>query len=396
MRRIGTSLVLVAVITVVASCTPPSGGGGIPAIPGTFVRVTAGNQPTSTGVLSADGQWAAFLSASTDLGGGPVHDADLFLWNRATNTTTRVTTNTSGRPCIPRLSADGNTLVFLSMDDLGGSPASLPAAYLYDRTTDTFTLIGESTPDTGCRFDSHELALSADGNTVLWTRNGDLLAWDRITNTTTTVLTSDGVYLTLNVSPDGSYAAFTSTATNLDSSTDPGVFVVDVATSTLWRVVSVNPFVEFPLFSSVTDDGDALVNLLTPGDQPNLIAQGVVRAWDRATQTLSTVVDDGRVNGVIGTSADGRYVAYLSYPSPLDTDPLEGDDPAFPSTGEVRLRDRLTDTVGIVGSGPVGIGDLFGGWTSADGNTVLFGSRDNVTGTDNNAGSMDLFLWQRS
>lgn len=395
MRRSGVSLVLAAVVAVVGACTPPSGGGGIPTIPGTFTRVTPGDDVSGTGVISGDGQWVAFVSSASNFGGA-VNDADLFLWERATNTITRITASGNGRPCLPRLSADGKTLVFLSMDDLGGSPSSLPAVYLHDRVTETTHFVGESTPSSGCRDDGQELALSADGNTVVWTRGTEVLSWDRATETTTTQLSGDGVFVALSLSPSGQFATFASNSTNLDASPDPGIFVAELGTPNIYRARNLNPGFEMPLGTATDDDGNALINVLFDGGGPNLIGQGAILSWTRATQTLGTVVDDGRVNGMVGTSADGRYVTYLSFPSPLDTTPLDGGNPLFPATGELRIKDRTANTVGIVRSGRVGVTDLAGDWMSANGNTVLFGSNDNVVGTDNNGIKMDLFVWQRS
>jgi Tol biopolymer transport system component len=118
-------------------------------------------------VLSADGRWAAFSSAATDLVAGQLERViqntqaapDIFLWDRDSGLTRLVShqvglaTSTAGN-CWPLqglgISADGNQVVFgsLAPDLVAGQSGASSASdvFLYDRATDTQPRHGAGDP----------------------------------------------------------------------------------------------------------------------------------------------------------------------------------------------------------------------------------------------------------
>lgn len=132
-------------------------------------------------VLSADGRWIAFYSSATDLVPGPPEtdeDPDLFLFDRVTGTTVRVT------PGLPwdgyndpggyAMSADGSRIAFTHKEDevVPGQIDfySTPDLFLYDRATGTTELVSREAGTTATAGGSTVFNpyLSADGRTVVF------------------------------------------------------------------------------------------------------------------------------------------------------------------------------------------------------------------------------------
>src|SRR5690606_10555311 len=85
---------------------------------GTTVRVSAapdgapGNGPSREQTISADGRWIAFQSTADNLVPGDTDaDADVFLYDRETGTT-RLVDGPDGPNTAPKISGDGNAVVF--------------------------------------------------------------------------------------------------------------------------------------------------------------------------------------------------------------------------------------------------------------------------------------------
>ncbi|HJX27385.1 MAG TPA: hypothetical protein VJ885_05700, partial [Thermoanaerobaculia bacterium] len=130
----------------------------------TGTAATAGDRPSATPEISADGRWIAFMSQATNLVPGqtdPTTGHDIFLHDRVTGTTTLVshalgapTTSAQGESGTPHLSADGRFLVFMgSSDNLTAGSISADCQplmtscadiYLHDRTTGENVLVSHS------------------------------------------------------------------------------------------------------------------------------------------------------------------------------------------------------------------------------------------------------------
>jgi hypothetical protein len=220
---------------------------------GSAGSTTAGNGPSQSPVISADGNFIAYVSAATDLVAG-VTDAkgstDVFLFNRALGTTTLVTRSSasagqtaSDSSTAPALSSDGHYLVFTSLaTDLvaGQSTVSGTAnVFVFDRVANAMALVSHASSgtSTGGNASSADPVISADGRFVAFDSsatnlspnqadsNGgaDVFLYDQVAGTTTLVshssasATTAGNDISSNpvIDGDGGFIAFQSQASDL-------------------------------------------------------------------------------------------------------------------------------------------------------------------------------------
>src|SRR5262249_15488102 len=234
-----------------------------------------GNRGCSNAVISADGQFVGFGSFAGDLtpGGAPLA-TNAYVRDRAAATTTVISVNgateAAGGGNQAAISADGRFVAFVSSSTsltLGVADTNAHQdIYVRDMTTNATTLASLNYAGTnGGNGDSTNPGISADGRFVIFTSdatdlvvpgmdaNGgpDVFVRDLIAGTTSLVsiniagtgagnLGSDGGVIT----PDGRFAAFDSSATNLVSVPDANgfntdVFVRDLVAGTT-ELVSVN------------------------------------------------------------------------------------------------------------------------------------------------------------
>ncbi|MBI1853053.1 MAG: PD40 domain-containing protein [Planctomycetes bacterium] len=194
--------------------------------------------------LSADGRFVAFDSRATNLVPGDGNaNADVFVHDRSTGQTTRVSVDSAGHEADtysfqPRMSADGRFIAFLSYTRnlVAGDTNGAPDVFLHDRATgETSRMSVDSVGGQGNGYSGPGLSISATGrfvafvtdasNLVLDDTNGrrDVYLHDRESGETTRVsLDSAGRQPTSHygsdwcgVSADGRFIAFVSTAGNL-------------------------------------------------------------------------------------------------------------------------------------------------------------------------------------
>jgi len=213
--------------------------------------------------ISADGRYVAFCSSAANLVGGDTNNSgDVFVRDRTTNTTTRLSVSSVGLQgdfggCSPSISADGRYVAFeSSATNLGAGRAVVsnsdtnnrPDVFVRDRTRNTTTRLSVSSAGLEGDDSSYNPAISADGRYVAFSSyatnlvgsdtNGtaDVFVRDRTTNTTTRLSVSsaglEGNVASFGaaISADGRYVAFDSYATNLVGSDTNGtrdVFVRD-------------------------------------------------------------------------------------------------------------------------------------------------------------------------
>jgi Tol biopolymer transport system component len=326
-----------------------------------------GNNFSGRGVVSADGRWVAFVSASSDLVAGDTNAQwDVFLHDRESGATTRVSLGPGGTELSvpsdqPAISADGRIVAFQT-----GSPLGTTQVFVYDRLSGEVTPISVGPGGTSGNAASAHPAVSADGRWVAFTsRASDLLAGD--TNSADDVFLYDrqnGGITRVSVGPDGdqgnSYSsgavsisadgrwiAFTSSASNLvpfDTNGHEDVFVHDRNTGQTRRV-SVGP--------------DA--------------SQGNAGSFNPAL------------------SADGRWVAFASRATNLVEGDTNGQEDIF-------VHDSLTGTTSRVSLGPGGVqanANSSGATISPEGRFVAFYSAaSNVVPGDTN-GRADVFVHDR-
>ena len=212
-------------------------------------------------VLSADGRFVAFTSASTNLVPGDTNGQfDTFVRDRATGITQRVSVDSSGGEVHdpsyrPSISADGRFVAFesLSSDLVPGDTNLAWDVFVHDRSTGSTERISLSTAGVQGNDASWDATISSDGRYVVFSSyasnlvpgdaNGDLDVFvrDRVLGTTERVsVASDGTeadhasYMGA-MSSDHRYVTFTSSAMNLSpvaATGLPHVFVHEMATGT--------------------------------------------------------------------------------------------------------------------------------------------------------------------
>ncbi len=307
--------------------------------------------------LSADGRYVAFGSYASNLVSGDTNEvADIFVHDRQTGQTTRVSvasdgTQGNGRSINSSISADGRYVAFASEASnlVNGDSNGQSDIFVHDRQLGQTTRISVASNGAQGNSYSDSPSLSADGRYVaFWSLasnlvSGDTNGWydifvrDRQTGQTTRVsVASDGTQGNNNaydasLSADGRYVAFRSEASNLVSGDTNGcydVFVHDRQTGQTTRVSVASDGTQGNGRSygpSLSADG----RYVAFWSVANNLVSGDTNSWhdvfvhDR--QTGQTIRDSVASDGTQGNresiqpalSADGRYVAFWSYASNL-------------------------------------------------------------------------------
>lgn len=199
------------------------------AVTGTTARITDGDNHSVLPAISADGRYIAYTSYASNLVPDDINGAgDVFVWDAATGATTRIT-NGNGNSLRPSISTDGRYVTYnshasnLVPDDANGAGD----VFVWDGATGTTTRITDGNADSG------EPAISADGHHVTYNSfasdlvaddtNGatDVFAWNATTGTTIRVTRGNGESFESAISADGTLITFMSQASDLvDGDTD--------------------------------------------------------------------------------------------------------------------------------------------------------------------------------
>ena len=319
---------------------------------------TQANNGSSDPSISGDGRWVTYRSGASNLVAGDTNDtSDVFLWDRDTGATSRISVATDGTQAdgwsdAPAISGDGRWIVFRSAasnlvaDDTNGTSD----VFLWDRDTGTTSRVSVATDGTQADGWSDLPAISADGRWVSY-RSGasnlvaddtnaadDVFLWGRDGGTTSRVsVASDGSQANGRsdapaISGDGSWIAYQSYASNLvpgDSNAASDVFLwgrEGGTTSRVW-VASDGSQANGPSDSpAISGDGRwvsyrSTASNLVVGDTN---AKADVFAWDRAagtTRRVSLATDGAQpADGFSydpAISSDGVWITYWSYASNL-------------------------------------------------------------------------------
>ncbi len=389
------------------------------------------NGPSNASAVSADGRWITYTSRATDLVDNDTNGTwDVFLFDRDTGLTRRVSVNSNGEQADgasdhPAISADGRWIAYDSgATNLVDDDSDAWDVYLFDRETGATQRVSNHI-DGDLQFAgaSGDPALSADGRWITYrsdaadlvdndtNRSGDVFLFDRDTGLTRRVsVRSDGGQTENEgdsshpaISADGRWITFSSEARNLvdnDTDTGPGVFLFDRDTG-LVRRVSVRshggPTTEGgSSFPAISGDGRWISYV---SSATNLVDNDTnnkedVFLFDRDTGLTRRVSVNSRgaqANGESRTpaiSADGRWITYNSSATNLVNNDTN-------KKGDVFLFDRdtgLTQRVSVRGDGgQAGDRSLFPA-ISADGRWITYKSlAANLVDNDTN-NSPDVFL----
>jgi archaellum component FlaF (FlaF/FlaG flagellin family) len=394
---------------------------------------TQGNNVSEAVSITPDGRYVAYYSSANTLVPGDTNGTqDVFVRDRASGTTERVSVNSSGIQGNGQsnggwLSQDGRFVSFSSWATnlVPGDTNTTQDAFVHDCLTGTTELV--SINSSGVQANDYcfsgpttpngryvVLVLSYASNLVVGDTNArsDVFVRDRQGGITERVsVGSFGVQGNNDsyggsISADGRYVAFTSYASNLvsgDSNGSLDVFVRDRQSGTTERV-SVNSAGAQGGGEShgalISDDGryvsfvsDA-ANLIS-GDL-NSVADAFVRDRQLGTTERVSLTSIGmQANGesdFARMSADGRYVSFTSDATNLVPGDTNG-------VWDIFLRDRTSDTTERISINSAGVGgdsySLAAGFPSADGRYVAFSSgASNLVPGDSNA-IYDAFVRDR-
>jgi len=383
--------------------------------------------------LSADGRYIAFYSFASNLVSDDTNaTADVFVRDRVTGITTRVSVATGGAQ-VDRLSgnsidisADGRYVAFISFatNIVPNDTNGVGDIFVHNRATGETTRVSVASDGTqGDAPSQLHLAISADGRYVAFESLaanlvpndtngvGDIFVHDRATGETTRVsVASDGTQQDNNsvllpfvaISSDGRYIAFSSRATNLvsvDTNGHHDVFVRDRDTGITTRVSLASDSTQgnYDSYSpAISADGRyvAFVSTATNLAPPNLGILQSIFMHDRITgeTTRVSVASDGTpaAGHSLAVSADGRYVAFGSTSTlvPEDTN----------SEGDVYVRDLQTGVVNLASmsfTGEVGNGETGNPNISGNGLHISFYSYATNLVSDDTNGTYDIFVNDR-
>jgi Tol biopolymer transport system component len=381
--------------------------------------------------ISADGRYVAFWSYATNLVPGNTNAySDIFVRNRQTGTTERVSIDSAGvegnnASLSPSISADGRYVAFQSYATnlVPGDTNGYPDIFVRDRQSGLTSLVSIDSAGAQGNGGSYSPSLSADGRFVaFWSEasnlvpvdaNGtrDIFVRDRQSGRTSLVSVdstgaqANGESLSPSISADGRFVAFESRATNLvpgDSNASRDVFVRDRQGGVTTRVSVDSAGAEVVYDStgpSISADGRYVAfqsdaTNLVPGDTngyPDIFVR------DRqVARTIRVSVDSAGAQGngpsglspAVSISADGRHVLFASAATNL----VPGDTNATADVFVHDLRSGQTRRVSVDTGGMEGNSYSYPGTISSDGRWATFGSpATNFVPGDTN-GYPDVFV----
>lgn len=386
--------------------------------------------------ISADGRFVAFDSAASDLISDDRNgQLDVFLRDRLSSRTQRASLGPQGaeaneRSYDPAISADGRYVAFtswatnLAPRDLNGRPD----VFLWDKQTGTMELISVGLGGAAGNDESGGASVSANGRYVGFLSYAsdlvegdtagtwDVFVRDRDKGTTQRVdVSSDGepsafgrrIYTKAVISAGGRYVAFSSEAPNLvagDTDGTADVFVRDVVAQTTERVSVGNGGWQLNgdngiYGGAISADGRYVTFMsnapdAVAGDHNGLNDVFVRDRLRQTTERIDVASDGTEANNAAccaqAISADGRYVAFVSFATNLAAGDTNG-------AGDVFVRDRVAGTTERVSVGVAGQANdqsrVFG--FSGDGALVLFQSAAANLVTDDVNGLSDIFVRNR-
>lgn len=218
------------------------------------------NQNVNVEDISADGRFVVFISTASNLVVGDTNSVnDVFVHDRQTKTTTRVSLSPTGEQGLNNsgqgsISADGRFVTFVTN---GFTQPPVPNVYVRDREDNVTTLISVAIDGKADTRGSNAPQISDNGRFVVFgssannmvisdTNNvNDVFVYDRQAGTTSRVsVSSTGEQANKasslpKISADGRYVLFTSDATNLvdgDTNNKSDLFLHDRQTGTTSRV----------------------------------------------------------------------------------------------------------------------------------------------------------------
>ena len=294
-----------------------------------------GNADSSEPSISGDGRFVAFASNATNLVAGDSNGvSDIFVHDRQTGATTRVSVDSAGNQSNaaswdPSVSADGRYVAFVSSASnlVAGDTNGVSDVFVHDRQTGITARVSLNSSGNQGNGQSLDPSITADGrfvafasqasNLVTGDSNGafDVFLRDRQTGATTRLSVNsadkqgNGDSRRLAISAAGRYVVFMSRATNLaagDTNTAEDAFVHDRQTGQTTRL-------------SVDNAGSQVDEQISP---PSISGDGRFVAFCALVDWSYHLFLRDRQTGQVSRfehgqrpflSADGRFVAFDGY-----------------------------------------------------------------------------------
>lgn len=330
-----------------------------------------GNDASTRPDISADGRFVVFESLATNLVISDTNNArDVFLHDRQTGITSRVSVSSSGElgnsySDSPSISADGRFIAFTSNASnlVIGDTNNRPDIFVYDRITEITERVSVNSQGQEGNYSSSTPRISEDGRYVVFDSNADNLVphdtngtqdvfiHDILTGQTDRVSVSsigaegnDNSY-TDDVSKTGRYIVFTSVATNLVTvplNSSMNVFIHDRITEQT-SLVSQNSLGiagnHWSSFSRFSGDVQFIIfhsqaSNLAPGDTNG---EGDIFVFDRLTGYVTRVnvtTDGEQSNGISAQGVldmTGKIAAFHSEATNLVLNDTNGEQDVFVS-----------------------------------------------------------------
>jgi Tol biopolymer transport system component len=386
------------------------------------------NDRSLSSAISADGRFVAFDSPASNLVAGDTNGVDdLFLRDRRTHTTKRISTSytggqSDGQSSNPSISHDGRYVAFssTSSDLVSGDTNGFTDTFVRDTWTGRTERVSVSSTGGQGDGDNYGSSISADGRYVVFdsyaanlvpdTQAGNVLIHDRQTGSTKLVSssyqggssTTDGGSYWGTVSGSGRYVAFVSWESTIvpgDTNNVLDVFVRDLTAGTTIRASiasSGEQAVERSGSPVVSDDGHYAA---FTSEDPTLVTGDTNGGGDLFLRDLwagtTRRVSESRT-GEAGNSTssdgqltpDGRYIVFNSGASNLVPDDTNEAWDVFVQD----LRTHRSTLVSRSSGGAQGDLDSTNGRITPDARHVVYDSyATNLVSGDTN-GELDVFV----
>ena len=402
--------------------------------------------------ISGDGRYVAFYSLASNLVTGDTNTVDdVFVRDVLTNTTTRISVATggvqgNGYSYNPSISSDGRYVAFESTASnlVTGDTNTRSDIFVHDRQTGTTTRVSVATDGTQSDGNSSYPSISGNGrfvafksaatNLVTGDTNGvaDIFVRDRDTDNdgifdetgavsttrvsiSTASVQANGICDNPVISGNGRYVAFISTATNLvtsDGNSATDVFVRDLQSNTTVRVSVATGGTEAvtssgSLSPAISSDGRYVVfesyatNLVTVDmngyldifmrdrdtDNDGIFDEAGAVSTTLVSENGGTQTNQHSYNPSI--SSDGQYIAFESSATTLI---VSGD---TNSAGDIYVRELATGTItrsSLAADGTQGDLDSMYPAISGDGKYVAFVSDATNLVPGDTSNNRDVFV----
>jgi Tol biopolymer transport system component len=362
--------------------------------------------------ISNDGRYIAFNSDAANLVNGDTNGfVDIFVRDRQTGTTTRVSVSSGGQQAndnsdsYTAISGDGRYVAFNSdaTNLVNGDGNVVSDIFVHDRQTGITERVSLNSDEVPGNAVSNDPAISADGRFVSFTSWADnlvagdtnnaidIFVRDRLLGVTTRVsVNSSGVQADKAasqsaISGDGRYVVFSSDATNMldeEAYGYPHVYVHDRQTGKTTLASIDMAGYQMVGWSEVPDiSADGRYIAFEFDDRGDGLPYRAIYMHDRltgeTTRVSGSVLDDSSLNPSI--SEDGHFVAFTSFSTRL----ISGDTNGVP---DIYLREMVPAAAAITTYESAGAYD---GW-------VLETGENDGTGGRIDTGATTFFLGDSS